>query len=54
MPFFKKDGDQLLEGPNVEGPGYSLCEVARDEYTYPVDGWYWFPDAATAETELMP
>lgn len=49
MPFYKRDGEEVLLAPNgVEGPGYTLTEETRDEYTYPVDGWYWFSDLDAA------
>lgn len=41
--FYKLDGDQLLYGPNfVYGPAFTLLRENKDQYTYPVDGWYWF------------
>ena len=41
--FYKLDGDQLLYGPNfVYGPTFTLLREDKDQYTYPVDGWYWF------------
>ena len=42
--FYKLDSD-LLYGPNfVLGPyeSYTLRKETKNEYTYPVDGWYWF------------
>jgi hypothetical protein len=40
--FYKLDGD-LLYGPNfVLNADYSLYKETYDQYTYPVDGWYWF------------
>ena len=41
--FYKLDGDQLLYGPNfVINANYELKRENKDQYTYPVDGWYWF------------
>lgn len=50
MPFYKKQDGQLVSGEFIDGPGYMLSEVGKDEHTYPVDGWYWFEslDAAIA------
>lgn len=49
MPFYKKDGESLLDAPNyVMGPGYSLAAAAHAQNTYPVDGWYWFDDLTSA------
>ncbi len=40
--FYKLDGD-LLYGPNfVLNANYELRKETHTEYTYPVDGWYWF------------
>lgn len=40
--FYKLDGD-LLYGPNfVLNANYELRKETKDNYTYPVDGWYWF------------
>src|SRR5512135_3326926 len=51
MPFYKRNGDELLSAPNfVHGPGFDLDATLHTTYTYPVDGWYWFDtlDAALA------
>lgn len=43
MSFYKKTTEELLVAPNfVRGPGFDLFAEQRAEYTYPVDGWYWF------------
>ena len=43
MSFYKKTTEELLVAPNfVMGPGFELRAEQRAEYTYPVDGWYWF------------
>lgn len=40
--FYKFDGD-LLYGPNfVLNKNYELHRASKDQYTYPIDGWYWF------------
>lgn len=40
--FYKYD-DQLLYGPNfIMNANYQLLKESHAEYTYPVDGWYWF------------
>jgi hypothetical protein len=49
MPFFKLDGD-LLQAPNVEGNNLSLNEETKSDYTFPVDGWYWFATVEEAKT----
>lgn len=48
MPFFKLDSAELYESINIDGPGFSLNELSKTEYTYPIDGWYWFDDEAIA------
>jgi hypothetical protein len=43
MPFYKCADGELLEAPNfVSGPGFELLAGKHQDYTYPVDGWYWF------------
>lgn len=43
MAFYKLDGEDLLCAPNfVHGPSYDLSAEQCAEYTYPVQGWYWF------------
>jgi hypothetical protein len=33
----------LLHAPNfVSSPNYSLQKAEKENYSYPVDGWYWF------------
>ena len=40
--FYKNDGT-LLYGLNfVLNANYELRKETKDDYTYPVDGWYWF------------
>lgn len=48
MPFYKKQDQDLISASFIDGQGYMLCEDGKDEHTYPVDGWYWFPDLDTA------
>jgi hypothetical protein len=41
--FYKNESGLLLFGPNgVTSCDYDLQRETRDQYTYPVDGWYWF------------
>lgn len=47
--FYKNDGGIVLYGANfVLNANYELRKNKYDQYTYPVDGWYWFDDASTA------
>lgn len=49
MAFFKHDEGQLLAAiERVSGPDYELRVEQHTEYTYPVDGWYWFTTEAEA------
>lgn len=48
MPFYRKQDGQLVASDFVDGPGYTLSEVGKDDQTYPVDGWYWFADIDAA------
>lgn len=46
--FYKLDG-MVLHGPNfVLNANYELRRENKDQYTYPVDGWYWFDDEIQA------
>jgi len=44
MGFYKKSEEEtLLEGPNkVLNKNFELYKEEKDNYEYPVDGWYWF------------
>lgn len=47
--FYKLHEDILLYGPNsVESTGYSMYKESKDDYSYPVDGWYWFDEQQQA------
>jgi hypothetical protein len=48
MPFFRKENQNLISTPHVEGNGYCLSEGSKDEYTYPFEGWYYFTDLDAA------
>lgn len=49
--FYKKDNTSLLYAPNwVQSKDYTLIQSDKDKYNYPIDGWSWFDDAATAYT----
>ena len=50
--FYKLDG-QLLFGPNfVLNAAYELRRDTKDQYSYPVDGWYWFDSEERAREFL--
>jgi len=49
--FYKYDGD-LLFGQFIQGPSYELVNACKSQYSYPFDGWTWFPDETTARTTL--
>ena len=54
--FYKAvgDGQSVYYAPNsVTGPGFSLVAASQATYTYPVDGWTWFTDEATARAALL-
>lgn len=47
--FYKLDGG-LIFGPNfVLNKDYQLRRETKEQYTYPVDGWYWFDTTEEAE-----
>lgn len=48
-----QDNTFLLYAPDyVIGPGFELFSGAKDSYTYPVNGWYWFDSQGQAEDTL--
>lgn len=47
--FYKLD-EILLFGPNgVVNSSYELLRDLKDQYNYPVDGWYWFDNREAAK-----
>lgn len=47
--FYKNNDGTLLFGPNfVESRDFKLERSKHAEYTYPVQGWYWFDSEAEA------
>jgi len=56
MPFYKVEDDKLVSATNIDGLGFSLNEASKNEYTYPVAGWFWYTDegAAIAATGAHP
>lgn len=52
--FYKiTETDEILYAPNyVYGLGVELIRGAKDSYSYPVDGWYWFDTVEEAEVYL--
>ena len=55
MPFYKRENEELLVAPNfVRGPNFDLFAEQKDEYQYPVEGWYWFDDLDAAMAAFAP
>lgn len=49
--FYKLDPMMLLYGPNfVINKEYELRRANAGQYTYPIDGWYWFDSIEAAQT----
>lgn len=43
MGFYKYFENELFYAPNfVYGPNYTLIIEKKNEYIFPVDGWYYF------------
>ena len=41
--FYKYESEILSYGPNfVLNKNFELRAESKDDYDYPVDGWYWF------------
>lgn len=53
--FYSISNGQIQYAPNfVYGPDYTLLSEDKDTYTYPVNGWTWYADRASAEAGLLP
>ena len=51
--FYKNDNGTLLFAPNfVESNDFQLYKENKDNYTYPIQGWYWFDTQQESETTL--
>lgn len=51
--FYKNENGALLYGPNyVLNASYELFKENKEQYVYPVDGWYWFDSEEEARTAL--
>jgi hypothetical protein len=49
--FFKVQDNELLKvEPMVCDGETQLFEELKDDYTYPVNGWYWFSTEAEAKS----
>jgi len=46
--FYKIDNGELLFGQYIESLDYKLSLDTKDNYTYPIDGWYYFETIAIA------
>jgi hypothetical protein len=41
--FYKYESEILSYGPNfVLDKNFELRSESKDDYIYPIDGWYWF------------
>ena len=49
MPFFKLETDEIQETNHLDGLGFSLCELSKNDYAYPVEGWHWFASVEDAQ-----
>lgn len=55
MPFYKRENDELMVAPNfVRAPRFDLFAEQKDEYQYPVEGWYWFDNLDAAMAAFTP
>ncbi len=49
--FYKLENTQLLYGPSfIESFNYQLNRQYKNDYSYPIDGWYWFDSETEAKT----
>jgi hypothetical protein len=48
--FFRKGSDRVMQATKVQRNGQTILEIdKKDEYTYPVHGWYYFETKEAAE-----
>lgn len=48
--FYKNFSGEIIYGPNcISHKDYELSRQNKDEYEYPVDGWYWFDSKQEAK-----
>lgn len=41
--FYKFENDELLYAPNfIESFSYQLNREYKNDYVFPIHGWYWF------------
>lgn len=41
--FYKYSDGQFYHGPNfVSNSSFEILKENKDDYIYPVEGWYWF------------
>lgn len=40
--FYKIDGGELLYGLHIVAPTFTLTAETRADFSFPLDGWYWF------------
>lgn len=51
--FYKNDEGSLLYAPNfVNSPTAVLIKEEKDNYAYPIEGWYWFNSKEEAISAL--
>lgn len=47
--FYKNEDGSLLYAPNfVNSPTVILIKEEKDNYVYPIEGWYWFDSKQNA------
>lgn len=52
--FYKLDGEELLYAPNgVMLSGKELYIECKDDYTYPIEGWYYFNNELEAQIGII-
>ncbi|CAB4172587.1 hypothetical protein UFOVP1470_9 [uncultured Caudovirales phage] len=50
--FYKYEDGNFEEAAHIDGTGYSLTESGKDEYTYPIAGWYWYDSEEVAKAAM--
>lgn len=47
--FYKYENEQLQFANSIISTDYILIKEDKDNYQYPVDGWYWFESEEEAK-----
>jgi hypothetical protein len=52
MAFYSFQYDSVQIANIIEAPGFLLTPGCKDQYSYPVEGWWWFDTDADASAHF--